>query len=164
MKKITLIICGVLYSLNALAWRGEYAVNVTRDDRITALEKFYLFLTIICIILGIIAWIKLYRMFDDIKKIKEQVTTSDPKVTYLIAIGEIEQAKKATLKMLVDSLYLVYHDYNNPNKAQTMNMIIAERLPKIQRLGLQVPDYVTSGEKFIDYINLLTGNNVQYKR
>ena len=44
-----------------------------------------------------------------------------------------------------------------------MNKEIQTRLPKIQKLGLTVPDYVTSGEKFIDYINELTDSKVPYK-
>ena len=39
-----------------------------------------------------------------------------------------------------------------------MNKVIQERLPKMEKLGLSLPDYVTSGEKFIDHVNELTGN------
>lgn len=44
-----------------------------------------------------------------------------------------------------------------------MNKEIAPLLPKIKKLGLEVPEYVTSGEKFIDYMNNLTDNTVPYK-
>lgn len=44
-----------------------------------------------------------------------------------------------------------------------MNREIQARLSKIQKLGLSVPEYVTTGEKFIDYINNLTDAKVPYK-
>lgn len=44
-----------------------------------------------------------------------------------------------------------------------MNNEIQARLPKIRKLGLSVPDYVTTGEKFIDHINELTDHKVSYK-
>ena len=65
--------------------------------------------------------------------------------------------------MLVDLLYPIYSDPYNYSKAEEMNKAIASRLPKIQKLGLAMPEYVTSGEKFIDYINGLTGGKVLYK-
>ena len=74
-----------------------------------------------------------------------------------------EQAQKAALTMLVDILYPIYSDPYNYSKAEAMNKEIQARLPKIQRLGLSVPDYVTTGENFIDFINELTGSKVPYK-
>ena len=88
---------------------------------------------------------------------------ANPKLTYLVAIGEIEQAQKAALKLLNDILYPIYSDPYNLSKAETMNREIQARLSKIQKLGLSVPEYVTTGEKFIDYINNLTDAKVPYK-
>ncbi len=88
---------------------------------------------------------------------------ANPKLTYLVAIGEIEQAQKAALKLLIDILYPIYSDPYNLSKAETMNREIQARLSKIQKLGLSVPEYVTTGEKFIDYINNLTDAKVPYK-
>lgn len=65
--------------------------------------------------------------------------------------------------MLVDSLFPIYYDKYEYSKADAMDKIIADKLPKIQKLGLTVPEYVTSGENFIDYLNNLSGNNVTYK-
>ena len=83
-------------------------------------------------------------------------------MTYLVAIGEKEQAQKAAVTILVDILYPIYFDQFNAIKAETMNRAIGDLIPKIKRLGIELPDYVTSGEKFIDYINSITGNSVKY--
>lgn len=102
-------------------------------------------------------------MTANVNIIRQHLTHANPKLTYLIAIGEKEQAQKAALTMLVDILYPIYSDPYNYSKAESMNREIETRLPKIQKLGLTVPDYVTSGEKFIDYINDLSEGKVLYK-
>ena len=102
-------------------------------------------------------------MTTNVEQIRQHITHANPKLTYLVAIGEKEQAQKAALTMLVDFLYPIYSDPYNYSKADAMNKEILARLPKIQKLGLSVPDYVTSGEKFIDYINGLTDGKVPYK-
>ncbi|MCM1531171.1 MAG: hypothetical protein NC048_06420 [Bacteroides sp.] len=65
--------------------------------------------------------------------------------------------------MLVNLLYSIYQDPFDEYKARSMNTIIEDRLPLMLKLGLSVPDYVTSGEKFIDYMNRLTDNKVPYE-
>ena len=65
--------------------------------------------------------------------------------------------------MLVDKLYPIYTDAYNYSKAETMNDAIKGILPKMEKLGITLPDYVQSGEKFIDYINGLTGGSVPYR-
>lgn len=67
------------------------------------------------------------------------------------------------VNLLIDILYPIYSDPYNLSKAETMNQEIQARLSKIQKLGLSVPEYVTTGEKFIDYINNLTDAKVPYK-
>lgn len=104
-----------------------------------------------------------WKMTANVNIIRQHLTHANPKLTYLIAIGEKEQAQKAALTMLVDILYPIYSDPYNYSKAESMNREIETRLPKIQKLGLTVPDYVTSGEKFIDYINDLSEGKVLYK-
>lgn len=102
-------------------------------------------------------------MTTNVEAIRNHLTPSSPKLTYLIAIGEKEAAQKKALTMMVDTLYPIYSDPYNYTKADSMNKYIQTMLPKIQRLGLTLPEYVTSGEKFIDYLNGLTGGNVAYK-
>lgn len=102
-------------------------------------------------------------MTDDVKKIRQHITHANTELTYLVAIGEKEQAQKAALTMLVDLLFPIYKDYYNYSKADAMNKEIQKHLPNIQKLGLTVPDYVTTGEKFIDYMNGLTGNTILYR-
>ena len=103
-------------------------------------------------------------MTTHIKEIKEHLTNkhSNPKLTYLVAIGEIEQANKAALIMLVDKLMQIRDDEYCHMKAETMNKYLAGLLPRMEKLGLTLPDYVKSGEKFIDYINKITTIHTPY--
>jgi hypothetical protein len=80
-----------------------------------------------------------------------------------MAIGEKEQAQKAALSNLVSELLPIYEETNEyiVPKDKKMDYIIQSQLPLIQKMGLTVPDYVMSGEKFIAFMNQLTGQNVQ---
>lgn len=103
-------------------------------------------------------------MTNDIKAIKEHLTHSSSsanKLTYLVAIGEIEQANKTALAMIVEKLMSLYYEYDY-YRADKMNEYLSSILPSIQKLGITLPDYVMTGEQFIDYMNNLTGNNVPY--
>lgn len=115
------------------------------------------------IILSIVVLIRWWRMTEDVKKIRQHITHANTELTYLVAIGEKEQAQKAALTMLVDLLFPIYMDFYNYSKAAAMNKEIQKHLPNIQKLGLTVPDYVTTGEKFIDYMNGLTGSTIPYR-
>lgn len=115
---------------------------------------------LVSIVLGIVFLVRWWKMTTNIEEIRQQVTQSNPKITYLVAIGEKEMATKAALRLLVDKLLPIYNDSFEHNKAEAMNKEIMTTLPKITKLGLTVPDYVTGGEKFIAYMNALTGNTV----
>ena len=115
------------------------------------------------IILSIVVLGRWFKMTNNVEQILQHLTHANPKLTYLIAIGETEQAQKAALTMLVEKMYSIYYNQYVYSKAEEMNKEIATLLPKIKKLGLEVPEYVTSGEKFIDYMNNLTDNTVPYK-
>ncbi len=132
-------------------------------DELSGFAIFTILMMIAYIVLSIIVLVRWWKMTADVEQIRQHITHANPKLTYLIAIGEKEQARKAALTMLVDVLYPIYLDVYNYSKAETMDKAIESRLPKIRRLGIDVPDYVTSGEKFIDYINGLSGGKVPYK-
>ena len=161
MKKIIILGCTLLSAKSALAYYGDY--NYSRhDDEMTGFAIFTLIVMIAYIILSIIILIRWWKMTSNVERIRQHITHANPKLTYLVAIGEKEQAQKAALTMLVDALYPIYSDPYNFSKAEAMNKEIETRLPKILKLGLSVPDYVTSGEKFIDYINGLTDSKIPY--
>lgn len=162
MKKIAVLCCALLSAFSAFAYYDDYGYP-DRSDEMSGFEIFLLFVMIAYFILSIVILIRWWKMTTNVEQIRQHITHANPKLTYLVVIGESEQAKKAALTMLVDILYPIYSDPYNHSKADAMNKEIQARLPKIQRLGLSVPDYVTSGEKFIDYINGLTGNKVPYK-
>lgn len=160
MKKIAVLICTLIPALSAFAY-GSYGYS-TYSDGTSGFAIFTLGVMIAYIILSIVILVRWWNMTKNIELIRQHLTHANPKLTYLVAIGEKEQAEKAALTMLVDLLYPIYHDQYEYNKAEAMNKIIQAKLPKMQKLGLSLPDYVTTGEKFIDYINGLTDNKVSY--
>ena len=134
----------------------------SHSDEMSGFAIFTLIVMIVYIVLSIVILIRWWDMTKNVEAIRQHITHGKPKLTYLVAIGEKEQAKKAALTMLVDLLYPIFTDQHTYAKADAMNKVIADKLPRIQRLGIEVPDYVTSGEKFIDYLNGLTGGKVPY--
>lgn len=162
MKKIVILCCALLSAISAFAYYGDYGYS-SHDDEMSDFAVFTLIVMIAYIILSIVILVRWWKMTTNVEQIRQHITHANPKLTYLVAIGEKEQAQKAALTMLVDILYPIYSDPYNYSKAEAMNKEIEARLPKIHRLGLSVPEYVTTGEKFIDYINELTGGKVPYK-
>lgn len=155
MKKFTVSTFALLTCISAFAYHDS--------DR--TISNIYLFITIASIVVSIIIFKRWWNMTKDIKDIKKHLThssTDNPRLTFLIAIGEKEEAQKVAVSMLVDILMKIYYDRMTVNKAATMNTAINDLLPKMTKLGLSLPDHVTSGEKFIEYINNITGNSVKY--
>lgn len=162
MKKAAIAVCAMLTSISAFAYYGDYGYS-SHDDEMSGFAIFTLIVMIAYIILSIVVLVRWFKMTSNIEKITQHLTYSNPKLTYLVAIGETENAKKTALTMIVDRIYPMYSDAYNYDKAESMNKVIAELLPKIERLGIELPDYVKSGEKFIDYMNGLTGSKIAYK-
>lgn len=163
MKKIAALVCAIIPAMSAYAYYGDYGYS--SHDEMSGFTIFTLIVMIIYIILSIVVLVRWWNMTTHVKEIKEHMTHShsNPKLTYLVATGEIEQANKAALVMLVDKLMPTYYDQYDYNKADTMNKYISTTLNKMEKLGLILPEYVKSGEKFIDYINEITGNKVPYR-
>ena len=162
MKKFAVFVCALIPAISAFAYYGDYGYS-RHDDDMSGFAIFTLIVMIAYIILSIVILVRWWKMTTNVEQIRQHITHANPKLTYLVAIGETEQAQKAALTMLVDLLYPIYSAPYNYSKAEAMDKVIAPRLPKIQKLGLTVPEYVTSGEKFIDYINELTDGKVPYK-
>lgn len=161
MKKFLIVVSALVPAMRSFAYYGDYGYS-RHEDEMSGFAIFTLIVMIAYIILSIIILVRWWKMTTNVEKIRQHITHANPKLTYLVAIGETELAQKAALTMLVDILYPIYSDQYNYSKAEAMNKEISARLPKIAKLGLSVPDYVTSGEKFIDYINGLTDNTVPY--
>ena len=164
MKKFAVLCCALLPAFSAFAYYGDYGYS-RYNDEMTGFAIFTLIVMIAYIILSIVVLVRWWNMTTHVKEIKETLnhSHSNPKLTYLVAIGEIEQANKAALAMLVDKMMPIYYDQYNYNKAGSMNKYIGSTLNKMERLGLTLPEYVKSGEIFIDYINGITGNKVPYQ-
>lgn len=161
MKKITILSCALLSAASAFAYYDDYGYS-RHSDEMSGFAIFTLIVMIVYVILSIFVLIRWWKMTTNVEQIRQHLTPESPDLTYLVAIGENELAEKAALKMLVDILYPIYsHPYYSA-RAERMNTEIQALLPEIKRLGLSVPDYVTTGEKFIDYINELTGWEIHY--
>ena len=157
MKKFALAVCLLIPALSASAY--DY---YGRSDEMSGFAIFTLLVMIAYIILSIIVLIRWWKMTKNVDEIRQHLTHANPKIYYLVAIGEKELAAKDALKMMVDRLLVIYEDRNVYSAAKTMNTEIASLLPKIKRLGIELPDYVKTGERFIDYMNDLTGLKVPY--
>lgn len=158
MKKFVVLASCLISTLSAFA-NNSYSTLCSVNGEIF----FSFILGLAWLILSIVILVRWWKMTTNIEEIRQHLTPASPKLTYLVAIGEKEQAEKAALKMLVDLLLAEYSDNYNSHKAKDMNQKLTEYLPKIEKLGISVPDYVTSGEKFIDYMNSLTGKEVSYE-
>ena len=82
-------------------------------------------------------------------------------LTYLISIGELEKANKQALMRTVEYLRNVYYDSSINEKGEKMDIYLADKLPKLLKMGITLPEYVQSGEQFIAYMNNLTGNYIK---
>lgn len=166
MKKFFAAACALLCAIPAFAY--DDFDFYSRRNEMSGFAVFTLIVIIAYIVLSIVVLVRWWRMTKDVKQIKEQTTYNKCTPEYLILIGEKDKAQKIVLTDLVDRLIEVY-EYNfmsSPlyyNKAEEMNKVIQDKQPEIDRMGLTMPDYVTSGEKFIDYVNALTGMEVKYK-
>lgn len=162
MKKFVLTTCALLTAISAFAYYGDYGYSSSNE--MSGFAIFTLIVMIAYIILSIVVLVRWWNMTSNVKEIKEHLTHShsNPRLTYLIAIGETEQANKAALVMLVDKLMPTYYDQYDYDKVDTMNKFLNPTLPKMEKLGINLPDYVKSGENFIDYMNNLTGNKIPY--
>lgn len=158
MKKIATLICAIIPAFSAFA----YGYSTYESNKMSGFAIFTLIVMIVYIILSIIILVRWWNMTKDVKLLREKFTPANTQLTYLLAIGETEQARKAAIKMIVDRLYPIYGDNYIYTKAQSMNEAIKGLVPRIKKLGIDLPDYVTSGEKFIDYMNNLTDKNIPY--
>lgn len=163
MKKFVIFCCALLSSVRAFAYYDDFGYS-SHSDEMSDFAIFTLIVMITYIIISIVILIRWWKMTTNVEQIRQHITHANPKLTYLVAIGEKEQAQRAALTLIVNKLYPIYWaDGNlNPAKAESMDKELSAILPKIKKLGLEIPEYVTSGKKFIDYINELTGGNVPY--
>lgn len=150
MRKLVLLLA-MIPAVNAFAY-NDYG-----DDGIMALGGFTLFLALVSLAVSIIVLVRWWKMTNHVKGIYSEVTLHCNDLTYLLAIGEREKAEKAALVMIVDRIYPVAKsaDMKPSAKVRIMDQQIAFILPKLQRMGLRLPDYVTSGQKFYDFVMAL---------
>ena len=157
MKKTVLLVAALIPASGAFAYGYSY-----HDSGMSGFAVFMLLLAIAYIVLIIAIIVKFFKIASDVAEIRQRLDNEgkNTKLTYLVAIGEKERAQKAAVKILVDILYPIYFDQFNNAKAETMNEAISPLIPKIKRLGIELPEHVLCGERFITYLNRITGNNV----
>lgn len=167
MKKVFLIlgIIGIIATASAQYYgTGTHYMQV-HDIIMSGFEKFTIAFEI-ALVVCIIIMLRTLKSIDNNIKLQtagEKSELSQPRsLTYMVAIGEIEKANKEGLKRLVDALYPLYNDASLSQKVEAMDKLIQSNLPRMEKLGLILPDYVHSGKNFIDYMNRLTGKSMAY--
>lgn len=151
--------------LTAFAYYGS-SYEYERES----LSGVYIFLLVVYIVVSIIFLVRWWMMTNDIKEIRKMITPSDKSIVYLLNIGEKEQAEKEALRQIVDPLNEIYYSpysgntyfYTAPGPA--MDKIIQEKRSTYERLNITLPDYVSSGAKFIEHMNALTGRNIAFDK
>ena len=161
MKKLVFFASAFISAISAFAY-DSYGFS-SYNEGLSGFEVFTICIMIFSIILSVIVLFRWWKMTVNVERICKKITRDKSTLTYLVATGEKEQAEKTAITMLADLLFPIYEDVNVYNKAEVMNKVIFDQLPMIEKLGLSVPDYYATGEKFIDYINGLTGGKVPYK-
>lgn len=143
--------------------QGTHYVQV-HDIIMSGFERFTIAVEIALVVCAIIIAKKIKVIS---KKLEEKFVENESEphkrtLTYLVAIGDVNAANKEALKRLVDALYPLYYSSSVSNKEEAMDKLIENNLPRMEKLGLNLPHYVHSGKNFIDYMNSLTGNSVKY--
>ena len=79
-------------------------------------------------------------MTNNVEQILQHLTHANPKLTYLVAIGETEQAQKAALTMLVEKMYSIYYNQYVYSKAEEMNKEIAILIKEKEEEARRISD------------------------
>lgn len=113
-------------------------------------------------VLNIILFFKIWGMTNDVAAIKKHlIPDTEITLTELVALGEPSKAESAAKKLLYDALSTIYFshsmNYTARLKAKDMDDKLSDYLPRIQRLGVNLPEHLTSSKAFIEYMNELTG-------
>lgn len=118
-------------------------------------------------VLNIILFFKIWGMTNDVAAIKSNLTPEAKRhtLTKLVALGEKAKAEAVAKQIIYDELSDLYFGgeaYNGTaeKNVKTFDAKLSKILPKIQRLGLEIPKHLSSGKEFIAYMNSLTGDNV----
>lgn len=164
MKKFSMLSVALLSAVSAFAQYDSYEYSGAHDGGSSGFGVFVTIVMVVYIIVSVVVLVRWWKMTKNVKEICQHVTNDNHNLTYLVAIGEKAQAEKAATKMLVDIMLPIYQATSCENRAHTMNTKIKALLSQILIMRLEVPDYVKSGEKFIDYLNSLTGAHVSYGR
>ncbi|HBC21722.1 MAG TPA: hypothetical protein DC009_06535 [Porphyromonadaceae bacterium] len=163
MKKFAATFALLLPAMSAFAQYYDSEYGYSRSSGMTGFEIFTLFVMIVSIIVSIAVLVRWWKMTSQIADIHKKLTQLDSESpAYLIAVGEKEKAEKAALEFMVRKLSEIYYGYVFNREAE-MDSLIKINLPTFERLGFSLPDHVTSGKKFIDYMNGLTGKKVPYE-
>lgn len=120
---------------------------------------FYLILAILSLIL----FFKIWWMTNDVAALKKQlVPEGETTLTELVATGETDKAAYNAKHMLYAMLSETYFssDITYKNKSAVMEEKLSTILPRIQRLGLDLPDNLTSAKAFIEFMNGVTGKSI----
>lgn len=121
------------------------------------ISTFFLIVGIAYIVLSVIVLVRWWKMTKVVNKIYEITEQNDYSIFYLASTGRMDEARDKGIKELYDALVKVYFDEQVWGKEKEMDKEIALRLPTLTKIGIEVPDFMTSGEKFVNHFRELTG-------
>lgn len=123
----------------------------------------FLLFGIIQFVIFIILLIKWWKMANAVIAIKSQLervstdSKDNPRLTYLLAIGDKERAEREAAIMIVDKLMPIYYSKLSDSKEIEMDNYLRTVLPKLNNMGIILPDRFCSGRKFITFLDDITG-------
>ena len=86
MKKLAVLVCALIPAISAFAY-GSYGYS-SHDDEMSGFAIFTLIVMIAYIILSIVILVRWWNMTTNVEQIRQHITHGNPKLTYLVAIGE----------------------------------------------------------------------------
>lgn len=161
MKKILLSAAAISAAFSASA--SSY------DDVPFIFSGMFTFFSIAIPIAFIVLLISIAAKVDNISKKVDLLASPVPvpkpnqaqKLSYLVGLGEQEEAQKLAERLTFDFLYNIYFGTSySVSKREWIDQYLAEKLPKYERLGITLPERLRSGAAFIEYMNNLTGGKV----
>ncbi len=118
-------------------------------------------------VLNLILFFKIWGMTNDVDTIKSNLMPKAEQfaLTKLVALGENAKAEAAAKQMLYDELANLYfgnqvYSGTPEQNIKAFDEKVSKLLPRIQRLGIEIPKHLSSGKEFIAYMNTLTGYNI----
>ncbi len=106
--------------------------------------------SLLCSILTIILFFKIWSACNDIKSINNKLNKQRKSTKFIIA-GETEKGIEALKLEYVEKLIAQYYWYDG------IKNVMNEYLPAFERLGVDLPEHLKNEEKLTEYVKTMIG-------